>query len=104
MLQKPKPGEVQGDSLVTQIDSWGLPHLPRATSGAVQAVGCSSGCTSSQVVLEFVTYLNKTRDHLVPLYPKSLGQPLEYMNKHVLEGRGKENDPWWRWAVNCTML
>lgn len=54
--------------------------------------------------MEFVTYLNKTRDHLVPLYPKSLGQPLEYMNKHVLEGRRKENDPKRRWAVNCTVL
>lgn len=78
---------------MTEIGSWGLPHLPRATSGALQAVGCSSGCTNSRVVLEFVMYLNKTRDHLEPLYPKSLGQPLEYMNKHVLEGRGKENDP-----------
>lgn len=51
---------------MTQIGSWGLLHTPPATSGVLRAVGCSDGCISSPVVLEFVMYLNKTRDHLEP--------------------------------------
>lgn len=55
---------------MTQIGSWWLMHSPHVTSGVLHAVGCSSGCRGSQVVLEFVMYLNKAQDHLEPSFPK----------------------------------